>query len=86
MKLLEAAAYGKPMVATRLGAERLDFVDGTEILLRDDEAGFADACLRLLADAALCARLGAAARRKVAQSYELSAVQQRIAGILLGDG
>jgi glycosyltransferase involved in cell wall biosynthesis len=86
MKLLEAAAYGKPMVATRLGAEGLDFVDGGEILLRDDDAGFADACLRLLADDALGARLGAAARRKVAQSYELSAVQDRIAGILLGGG
>ena len=51
-KIIEAAAYRVPIVSTTLGAEGLDFVDGREILLRDDAAGFADACIALLRDPA----------------------------------
>ncbi len=55
IKLLEAASYAKPMVSSRIGAEGLAFVEGLEILLRDDDQSFADACVRLLRDDALCA-------------------------------
>ncbi len=34
IKLIEAAAYARPMVSTRIGAEGLDFENGREILLR----------------------------------------------------
>src|ERR1043166_8610383 len=36
IKIIEAAAYGKAVVSTRVGAEGLDFEDGSEIMLRDD--------------------------------------------------
>ncbi len=44
LKLVEAASYGRPMVSTRIGAEGLHFAAEQEILLRDDDAGFARAC------------------------------------------
>jgi glycosyltransferase involved in cell wall biosynthesis len=70
IKIIEAAAYGKPIVSTRIGAEGLHFLDAQEILLRDEPEQFAEACLQLLRDQALCSRLGESARAKVAELYE----------------
>lgn len=82
VKLIEGAAYGKPLVATRVGAEGLDFADGTEILLAEDDAGLAEACVRLLGDDGLCERLGHAARDKVRHEYQAENIQDRIARLL----
>jgi glycosyltransferase involved in cell wall biosynthesis len=81
-KLIEAAAYGKPMVSTRLGAEGLEFLPEQEILLRDDAAAFADACVRLLEDDALCERLGSAARERMVSRYDVTEIEARIAGLV----
>ncbi len=78
LKLVEAASYARPMVSTRIGAEGLDFVDGQQALLRDDDAGFADACVALLRDDALCRRLGEAARAVMAAEYDVRRVEARI--------
>lgn len=78
VKILEAAAYGKPIVSTTLGAEGIDFSEGTEILLRDDARSFADACIRLLQNENECRCLGDAARTAVASRYERSNI---IAGL-----
>jgi glycosyltransferase involved in cell wall biosynthesis len=59
VKLVEAAAFGKPIVSTRIGAEGLDFADGVHALLRDDPDRFADACVQLLQDSSACERLAA---------------------------
>ena len=84
VKLIEAAAYGKPIVSTRIGAEGLVFVDGSEIMLRDDDDGFAEACVRLIGDDDLCQRLGTAARERVRHEYDASQVRDRIAHLLRG--
>lgn len=81
LKLVEAASYARPMVSTRLGAEGLDFADGRDALLRDDDAGFADACVALLHDDALCQRLGAAARAVMMATYDARQVEERVAGM-----
>ena len=61
--VVESAAHGTPTVAFRsAGGPRESIVDGVTGLLVDDEAGFADAVGRLLADDALRGRLGHAAR------------------------
>jgi glycosyltransferase involved in cell wall biosynthesis len=70
IKIIEAAAYGKPIAATRLGAEGLDMRDGHELLLRDDPESFAQACIQLLSDFALCERLGHAAYESVIRHYD----------------
>jgi glycosyltransferase involved in cell wall biosynthesis len=47
IKLLEAFSHGVPVVATRLGAEGIDAEDGVHLLLADEPAAFARACLQL---------------------------------------
>jgi glycosyltransferase involved in cell wall biosynthesis len=79
LKILEAAANARPVVSTRIGAEGQVFVDGQEILLADavDQA-FANATLRLLADADLRQRLGRAARARVLTQYTWQAQVRRM--------
>lgn len=84
IKLIEGAAYGKPMVSTTIGAEGLDFDDGTEIILRDDDSQFADACVELLGDHARSEHLGLAARAKMHALYEASNVRDQITKLAQG--
>jgi glycosyltransferase involved in cell wall biosynthesis len=74
VKIIEAAAYAKAIVATRIGAEGLEMRDGRELLLRDDAVSFAEACLRLLEDPDLSQKLGSAARNLAVQSYDRASV------------
>ncbi len=69
IKIIEAAAYRKPIVATHIGAEGLDLRDGHEIVLRDDPRSFANACIELLVNDSLCERLGSAAYEAAVQHY-----------------
>ena len=50
VKILEAWANRIPVVSTTVGAEGLDAVDGTHLLLADNPADFANAVERLLSD------------------------------------
>jgi glycosyltransferase involved in cell wall biosynthesis len=70
VKAIEAASYGKPIVATHIGAEGIELRDGEGVLLRDASEPFAEACLRLLRDAALCERLGSTARATAVRYYD----------------
>src|SRR5260370_34978741 len=72
LKILEAAAMGKAIVSTRLGAEGLEFVPGEEIVLADEPEEFAAAVADLLADQSRRVALGRAARRRVERHYDLS--------------
>jgi glycosyltransferase involved in cell wall biosynthesis len=74
VKIIEAAAFGKPIVSTRMGAEGLAFVDGSEILLRDGTAEFAKGCIELLRNDGLCERLGIAARAAAVRRYDRGAI------------
>jgi glycosyltransferase involved in cell wall biosynthesis len=61
IKILEAFAYAVPVVATSVGAEGLDVVDGVHLEIADDAEVLSARCLRLLADAPARARIAAAA-------------------------
>jgi glycosyltransferase involved in cell wall biosynthesis len=78
IKVLEAAAYGKPVVSTTLGAEGIDLLEGQEILLRDDPKGFSEACIQLLRNEDFANRIGKAAHSVVARSYNKSVIVRRI--------
>jgi glycosyltransferase involved in cell wall biosynthesis len=78
IKIIEAAAFGKPVVSTGLGNEGLAFRDGEELMIRDDPAGFAAACVALLEDDAECRRLGLAAHRVARERYDRRAVMNLI--------
>jgi len=74
-KILEAAALGKAMVSTRLGAEGLHFADGTEIALADEPTAMAAAIADLLERPGARRAMGAAARQRVEQEYSLEALR-----------
>jgi glycosyltransferase involved in cell wall biosynthesis len=78
LKLVEAAAFGKAMVSSTVGAEGLSFENGTEILIRDEDDAIADACVRLLTDDDLCDQLGNGAHRKARICYDIGETRDRI--------
>lgn len=82
IKILEAAAYGKAIVSTTVGAEGIDLKDGREILLRDDPPSFAEACVRLLRNQDAALKIGRAARGAIIKSYRRDEVVNRIRKII----
>ena len=77
-KIIEAAAYGRPVVSTTLGAEGIPFVDPQEIRLADAPEQFADACVDLLKDHARCSELGTRGREKAKQLYDRDRIVERV--------
>lgn len=57
LKILEAMAYGRPVVSTTIGAEGLDVEDGRNILIADTPEDLAIAVERILNDPDLAGRL-----------------------------
>jgi polysaccharide biosynthesis protein PslH len=62
VKVLEALAAGKPVVASPLAIEGLGVVDGEQLLTAETDDEFAERISLVLADDGLRARLGAGAR------------------------
>lgn len=83
VKLIEAASHARPMVSSHIGAEGLDFEEGKEILLRDKDDEFAQACIGLLRDDQSSERLGLAARARMQALYDAPTIVERIRGIML---
>jgi glycosyltransferase involved in cell wall biosynthesis len=78
VKIIEAAAYRKPIVSTRIGAEGLDLIDGEAILVRDSPKAFAEACIELLQNPKQCQQMGLAAYGVIAKRYDRKHVVQQI--------
>jgi glycosyltransferase involved in cell wall biosynthesis len=70
IKVLEAMALAKPIVATTLGAGGLDVEHGRDILIADDVPSFADAIALLLRDENVATQIGEAARETVRNRYD----------------
>jgi len=72
--LMEAAATGLPLVASRLsGIPELVRHGETGLLVEPgDDTGLADALLRLAREPATAARLGRAARESMARDFDLN--------------
>lgn len=82
VKIIEAAAYGKPIVSTRIGAEGIEMQDGIDIFLRDDAKSFAEACVRLLNDHALSKKMGTTARSTAIKKYNQIRIKKMIQKII----
>jgi hypothetical protein len=78
IKMLEAAAYSKPIVATAIGAEGLMMSDGQEFLKRNNPREFAQACLELLNNDLYCENLGKSAREAAIKYYDRSRILKKI--------
>jgi glycosyltransferase involved in cell wall biosynthesis len=70
VKILDAWAWGLPVVSTTIGAEGLRYEPGVNLLLADDPESFARAVLRLLDDIQLSREIGRAGRQTVETYYD----------------
>lgn len=87
LKIVEAMALARPVVATSIGAEGIEVQRDRDLLIADAPRDFADAVLRLLAKPAEAAALGLRGRRLVEKAYgwDASAAQlERLLEELVG--
>lgn len=78
IRLLEALACGRAIVATPVGIGGIEGQAGTHYAVADDAEGLARAAAALLADPARARALGAAGRRLVEERYALPVARQGI--------
>ena len=78
VKLVEAAGWGKPIVSTTIGAEGLGMVHGNDALIADSAEAFADACVSLLGDDALCKALARGARSLAEQAFDGKRIAEQL--------
>jgi glycosyltransferase involved in cell wall biosynthesis len=77
LKILEAMACGRPVVATPAGVNGLDLVPGEDFMLVHSAAEMAAAIGKLLASPDDCHRLAAAGRRRVEDKYGWDEIARR---------
>lgn len=70
IKVLEAMALARPIVATTLGAGGIDVQNDRDILIADNVTAFANGVTRLLREPETAARIGDAARDTVRARYD----------------
>ncbi|MCX6176509.1 MAG: glycosyltransferase family 4 protein [Bacteroidetes bacterium] len=71
IKTLEAMALGVPVVSTSVGAQGLTVESGTQMIIADDPAGFADGIIQLLLNPAASQAMTQHARVYVEQHHNL---------------
>ena len=86
IKLLEAACYGVPMVATTFGASGLEFRPGRDILLADTEGQFANACRILLTEPAHAQHIASNAQLRVRRYHDPERWAIRVGQLALEPG
>ena len=74
IKILEALAYGLPVVSTSVGMEGLLLEPNRDILVSETAVEFASACEMLRTNVALARDLGERGRRVVSRSYSKAAL------------
>jgi len=82
LKIIEAMAWGTPVVSTGVGAEGLEVTHDRDILLADTPEDFATSIERLVRDRDLWRRLSIAGRNLVAEHYSADHMYRQYRGIL----
>lgn len=82
LKILDAASYGLPVVATSLLGNQLDWKHETELLVAESEVAFAAECVRLYQNAELWDDLRQAALRRVSDDNSPEAFSARLREII----
>lgn len=78
IKILEAFAHGIPVVSTSLGCEGLGADNGRQLLIEDDPARFAAACVRVLTEPDLRASLITEGRAHYERHFRRDAVKGQL--------
>lgn len=81
VKLLEAASYGVPVVATRFGAEGTMLREGVDYVAAETGDDLARAAIDLLKDSDLADRLALSARQTVEQYHDWDGLRNRVGKI-----
>lgn len=81
LKVLDALALGRPLVATRIGVEGLGLVDGVHYLEANDVAETVAQVGRVERDPQLAARLADAGRAFVLGNYSWDGIGERLARV-----
>lgn len=83
VKILEAFAHRIPVVSTTIGAEGLNVESGRHLLIADDPASFAAACVKLLEDTELRKRLVDEAYKEFEEHHHWGLARKRIKDALV---
>jgi glycosyltransferase involved in cell wall biosynthesis len=70
VKILDAWAWGLPIVSTTIGAEGINYRDGIDLLVADSKQDFAESVVNVLKRPELAERLSNAGRNKVETEYD----------------
>jgi glycosyltransferase involved in cell wall biosynthesis len=81
VKILDAMSHGIPVISTSIGCEGIPASDESEILIRDDSKGFADAVVRIARSRELRERLAQAGRAVISRVYSPELVRKERDGI-----
>ncbi len=73
-KILEALAWGIPIVSTSVGYAGIDLTPGEHLLVADTPSDFADAVTLLLQEPDFGARIAAAGRKRLLERYDWRSV------------
>lgn len=85
IKILEAVAYGRPVVSTTVGAEGLGLLDGRSILLADDMNAFVQQLELLYEQPSLSQQLVQAAKATQERDFSPNALYESVAAMFRGD-
>lgn len=78
VKIVEALAWGLPVVSTSVGAGGLDVVPGRDLLVADDAAAFAAAVVSLLGDREAAAGVGSSGRAVYEANHHPTVFAQQV--------
>jgi sugar transferase (PEP-CTERM/EpsH1 system associated) len=78
LKILEAWAMGKPVLATTIGAEGLPVTDGENVALADTPDHLAERATTLLSDPQTAERLGTSGRQTAEEQFAWKRVTSRL--------
>lgn len=84
LKILEAMSSGVAVVSTTVGAEGIDYSDGTDMLIADDEQTFAEKVIFLLNDKEQRLKIQQNAFNLVKKKYDWNIVGEKLAEIIYG--
>lgn len=82
LKIYECMAAGVPIVSTTVGAEGLRYKDDEDIVLADDPASFAEACIRLLTDETQRSAIASNALSRAQREFSWEAVSREFEAVL----
>ncbi len=86
VKIVEGMAMQKCIISTALGAEGINFTNGTNILIANDQDEFYHAIERCITDEEFCKSVGIAARKLVEQQHDVNKVAKDLVKFYKGVG